>query len=119
MQEYVISEDTTTIGRIGSNDIHILDEMVSGHHAKIICFQNNYFIEDLISTNGTFVNGKRIKKCVLKDRDQLAFGPYKMLFQVDSSTMPHEVSYSNETKIDNVVSLEDTVIPNPVAANDK
>ncbi len=119
MQEYVISEDTTTIGRIGSNDIHILDEMVSGHHAKIICFQNNYFIEDLISTNGTFVNGKRIKKCVLKDRDQLAFGPYKMLFQVDSSAMPHEVSYSNETKIDNVVSLEDTVIPNSVAANDK
>jgi len=119
MQEYVISEDITTIGRIGSNDIHILDEMVSGHHAKIICFQNNYFIEDLISTNGTFVNGKRIKKCVLKDRDQLAFGPYKMLFQVDSSAMPHEVSYSNETMIDNVVSLEDTVIPNSVAANDK
>ncbi len=120
VREYVISETTTTIGRIATNDIHPHDDKVSGHHAKIIRFQNNYFIEDLISTNGTFVNGKRIKKCVLKDGDHIAFGPYKMMFQVDSSSLLHETSEEKENAFgDNVVSLEDTIITGPVAANNK
>jgi len=109
----------TTIGRIGTNDIRLLDEMVSGHHAKIICFQNNYFIEDISSTNGTFVNGKRISKCVLKSGDKIAFGPYKMLFQLDASDHYSDVPGidTQNTSDDSVVSIEDTVISGPVAAN--
>lgn len=120
VHEYVISETITTIGRISANDIYIHDEMVSGHHAKIIRFQNNFFIEDLISTNGTFVNGKRIKKCVLKDGDNIAFGPYKMLFQMDSSALTHETSEEKDNAFsDNVVSFEDTILGGPIAAKNK
>ena len=119
VNEYYISDDITTIGRIETNDIVLQDDMVSGHHAKILRFQNNYFISDLISTNGTFVNGKRVKKCVLKDGDKLAFGPYKMLFHMDTSALLDETPDVNDTADNNVVVLEDTIVRGPIAANNK
>ena len=122
IREYPITEDATTIGRIGTNDVHLLDEMVSGHHAKIIRFQNNFFVEDIASTNGSFVNGKRVRKCVLKDGDKISFGPYKMMFQMDVSDFNYEAPVREQPSaandmIDTVVSNEDTVITGPVAAN--
>ncbi len=119
IHEYIISGNVTSIGRISVNDICINDEMVSGHHAKIIRFQENYFIEDLISTNGTYVNGKRIKKCVLKDGDRLAFGPYKMLFQMNSSLLMNTSTSHKQDTYGSVVSLDDTIIGNPIAVNNK
>jgi len=109
-----------TIGRIGTNDVHLPDEMVSGHHAKIICFQGNYFIEDIASTNGSFVNGKRIRKCVLKDGDKISFGPYKMMFQMEameySGDVP-KIDKSGSSSLDTVVPLDETVISGTMAAN--
>ncbi len=119
VREYPLTEDTTTIGRIGTNDIRLLDEMVSGHHAKIIRFQNNYFIEDITSTNGSFVNGKRIRKCVLKDGDKIAFGPYKMIFHLDVSELTKDIPTLDQVNSNDTIvsSVEDTVISGPVVAN--
>jgi len=115
IKEYVITENTTTVGRIVSNDIYLSNEMVSGHHAKILKVQNNYFLEDVGSTNGTFVNGKRLRKCVLKDGDKVTFGLYKMVFQVDSSSIMQDNFVGSDSAISakdgNVVALGDTVIP--------
>ena len=118
VQEFVISDNVCSIGRIQSNEIHIKDEMVSGHHSKIIRFQNNYFIEDLASTNGTFVNGKRIKKCVLKDGDKISFGRYKMLFQMDASALIHELPKNNDASNEKSITVNDTVISGSAAVND-
>ena len=118
VREYPITEDATTIGRIGTNDIRLKDEMVSGHHAKIIRFQNNYFIEDIVSTNGSFVNGRRIRKCVLKNGDKISFGPYRMMFQIDTSEYSSEAPPTDTAgSSDTVVSIEDTIIGGPAAAN--
>jgi len=119
VREYALSSDTTTLGRIATNDIRLLDEMVSGHHAKIIRFQSNYFIEDIASTNGSFVNGKRVRKCVLKDGDKISFGPYKLMFQMDVEEFANEPVFDKSATSTNetVVSIEDTVISGPVAAN--
>ncbi len=117
--EYAIKNDATTLGRIASNDIKLSDDMVSGHHAKIIRFQNNYFIEDITSTNGTFVNGKRIRKCVLKDGDKISFGPYRLVFKIDdefAAETAFDRSSPNNTN-DSIVSVEDTIISGPAAAN--
>ena len=123
VKEYVISENLTTIGRIVSNDIHIAHEMVSGHHAKIIKVQNNYFLEDVNSTNGTYINGKRLRKCVLKDGDKITFGLYKMTFQVDSGSLMDEKPSDNDSSDDtrdnidaNVVALGDTIITKSTVA---
>ncbi|MBN2351809.1 MAG: FHA domain-containing protein [Spirochaetales bacterium] len=51
-----------TIGREPENTIHIEDSMVSRYHALVQKIKNAYFIKDLDSTNGTFVNGHEIPK---------------------------------------------------------
>lgn len=118
VREYSLGDDTTTLGRIATNNIRLLDEMVSGHHAKIIRFQNNYFIEDIASTNGSFVNGKRVRKCVLKDGDKISFGPYKLMFQMDSEDGSGPLFDQSSTSTnEKVISVEDTVIGGPIAAN--
>lgn len=119
VREYDIKHDTTSLGRIGTNDIRLLDEMVSGHHAKVICFQSNYFIEDIASTNGTFVNGKRIRKCVLKDGDKVSFGPYKLMFQLNAEEFANDPAFdvTATNTSDTIISVEDAVITGPLAAN--
>jgi hypothetical protein len=61
---------TFTIGRSASNSIVLNDEMVSRHHAEMIVMDNGQvFLRDLDSSNGTFVNGNRIKECYLNKGD--------------------------------------------------
>ncbi len=61
IKELKIDQDEIIIGRDSGNDVQIDNAAVSREHAKIIRGPNYYLIEDLNSTNGTFVNGKKIK----------------------------------------------------------
>lgn len=81
---YDVTKDVTTIGRIPSNDIHVEVSSVSMHHAKVISFHGNFFLEDLHSTNGTLVNGHRVNKCVLKSGDKISFARVNMEYRVDN-----------------------------------
>jgi len=65
---------SVTIGRSEDNDVHIPDHTVSSHHAKIFTYLNASYIEDLHSSNGTFINGKRIEKHTLKPGDVVTVG---------------------------------------------
>ena len=65
LAEYNMSKERYTIGRLPDNDIRIDNAAVSGHHALIINILNDSFLEDLNSTNGTYVNGRLIKKHAL------------------------------------------------------
>lgn len=70
-----------TIGRKHVNDLHLDDLSVSGSHAKILTVGNDSFIEDLNSTNGTFINGNRINKSQLKNNDEIKIGEYQLRYQ--------------------------------------
>ncbi|WP_422444995.1 FHA domain-containing protein [Thermoanaerobacterium sp. DL9XJH110] len=73
--------NVNTIGRAGDSDIIIEDPYLSSKHALIARRGRRMIIEDLHSTNGTFVNGKRVKKPVaLKDRDEIVLGGKKFIF---------------------------------------
>lgn len=64
-----------TIGRKDENSIVLSDQHVSGNHARIIVRNNGLFIEDLNSTNGTYLNGTKIKgKVRLSNKDQIKIG---------------------------------------------
>jgi len=80
MAEYNMNKERYTIGRLPDSDVHIDNPAVSGHHSLIINILNDSFLEDLNSTNGTYVNGKMIKKHVLQHDDIITVGHHQMRF---------------------------------------
>ena len=80
------------IGRRSSNDIQIQNLAVSGRHARIIMAMSDTFLEDLGSTNGTYVNGRLIKKQLLKDGDEIIIGKYRLVFFSASDLKQNQLS---------------------------
>ncbi len=80
MAEYNMSKERYTIGRLPDNDVRIDNPAVSGHHSLIINILNDSFLEDLNSTNGTYVNGKLIKKHALQHGDVITIGHHQLRF---------------------------------------
>jgi hypothetical protein len=85
IKEVQITKDKTTLGRRPYNDIVIDNLAVSGEHAVLQMVGADVFIEDLNSTNGTYINGKAIKKQLLTHNDTVEIGKYKIKFLVDES----------------------------------
>jgi hypothetical protein len=75
-----MSKERYTIGRLPDNDVRIDNPAVSGHHSLIINILNDSFLEDLNSTNGTYVNGKLIKKHALQHGDVITIGHHQLRF---------------------------------------
>jgi len=75
-----MSKERYTLGRLPDNDVRIDNAAVSGHHALIINILNDSFLEDLNSTNGTYVNGKLIKKHALQHGDVITIGHHHLRF---------------------------------------
>lgn len=83
MQEHYILNDNITLGRSSKNDIVIKDKFVSKNHLIFLEDNDSYFIEDLGSANGTFVNGVRIEPnnpVKLYDNDKIGVGFIQFIF---------------------------------------
>jgi hypothetical protein len=74
------NKEFITIGRNMKNDIQIDNLAVSNFHAHIVCQLRHYFVEDLGSTNGTFVNERKIGKWALTDNDAIMIGKHSIVF---------------------------------------
>ena len=83
IKEVQITKDKTTLGRRPYNDIVIDNLAVSGEHAVLQMVGGDVFIEDLNSTNGTYINGKAVKKQLLTHNDTVEIGKYKIKYLVD------------------------------------
>jgi predicted component of type VI protein secretion system len=88
IKEIRLTKDETTFGRKPTNDIVIDHATVSGFHGKIVKSGDGYVVEDLNSTNGTFINGNRIKTGVLKDRDQIGVARHILEFFAADDPLP-------------------------------
>lgn len=75
-----LEEKDTFIGRVSQCRVQLQFENTSRLHARISCRDEEYQIEDLESTNGTFVNGVQVQKCVLRNNDQIQIGDANILF---------------------------------------
>jgi pSer/pThr/pTyr-binding forkhead associated (FHA) protein len=104
LREYPLTKERITIGRKPDNDIQIDNLAVSGQHALIITILNDSFLEDLGSTNGTYVNGKLIKKHALQNGDVVSVGK-------------HELKYINEQASTSESDFEKTMIIRPGMAD--
>jgi predicted component of type VI protein secretion system len=105
LKEIPLTKERTTIGRKPHNDIQIDNLAISGEHAVVITILNDSFLEDLGSTNGTFVNGQSVKKHFLKNGDTIELGKYRLKFV---SELPQQTSNAD---------FEKTMILRPGAAH--
>ena len=85
IKEVQLTKDRTTLGRRPYNDIVIDNLAVSGEHAVMQMSGSEVHIEDLNSTNGSYVNGKAIKKHLLQNGDVIEVGKYKIKFIGDTA----------------------------------
>ena len=85
--EYPLDKETLTIGRKPNNDITVENLAVSGHHARVITILQDSFLEDLNSTNGTYVNGKLIQKHALQHGDVVKIGKHELLYSNEETAM--------------------------------
>jgi len=95
LAEYNMTKERYTIGRLPDNDIRIDNAAVSGHHSLIINILNDSFLEDLNSTNGTYVNGKLIKKHALQHGDVITAGHHQLRY-VDDQVEETEAETDDE-----------------------
>ncbi len=98
LAEYNMSKERYTLGRLPDNDVRVDNPAVSGHHALIINILNDSFLEDLNSTNGTYVNGKLIKKHALQHGDVVTIGHHHLRF-VDSQVEGTEPDEFEKTMV--------------------
>jgi hypothetical protein len=90
LAEYNMTKERYTVGRLPDNDIRIDNAAVSGHHSLLINILNDSFLEDLNSTNGTYVNGKLIKKHALQHGDVITVGHHQLRYVDDQAQQQPE-----------------------------
>jgi DNA repair exonuclease SbcCD ATPase subunit len=79
---HVLGKKLTSIGRTEDNDLAIDTKFISRHHAQMLAGPNFTVLEDLGSTNGVYVNNRRISKQTLKDGDQVTIGKTRFRFVI-------------------------------------
>jgi pSer/pThr/pTyr-binding forkhead associated (FHA) protein len=90
IDEFELTKEALTIGRRPTNDIIIDNLAVSGLHAKVLTILKDSFLEDLNSTNGTYVNGSLIKKHALQNGDIISIVKYQLKFINESKPIDEE-----------------------------
>jgi len=104
VDERELEQGSLSIGRNHDNALSIDDPAVSSHHAQIVTVFDSSYVEDLGSTNGTFINGKQVKMHTLHNGDVLTLGHYQILFQ---SKMVAAVQDANLTTMIDASQLEE------------
>ncbi|MEN7344002.1 MAG: FHA domain-containing protein [Pseudomonadota bacterium] len=93
LAEYNMTKERYTIGRLPDNDVRIDNPSVSGHHCLIINILNDSFLEDLNSTNGTYVGGKLIKKHALQHGDTITIGHHQLRYVDAQNADPEQEEF--------------------------
>jgi predicted component of type VI protein secretion system len=88
VQEVELGAVRTTIGRHPHNDIVIGHQAVSARHAAVTRSDGVIMLEDLDSSNGTFLNGQRIERAVLADGDCVAIANYSLTYSAQATVPP-------------------------------
>ena len=110
IKEVQLTKDRTTLGRRPYNDIVIDNLAVSGEHAVLQMTGNEVYLEDLNSTNGTYINGKAVKKQLLQNNDTVEIGKYKIKYMNEAPGATYE-----KTLIMKAGSVPPPVVPRPSA----
>ena len=83
-----LDQERITLGRRADNDVCLPHPAVSGEHAAVVTLLADSFLEDLGSTNGTYVNGQLVQKHFLRDGDMIELGRQRLVYLADDSARP-------------------------------
>ncbi len=86
-QRYQINKEKITFGKQEDNDLVINDEFISRHHGEIYFRNGEFFIRDLGSKNGTFINGKRVQGSILASGSRIETGNTGFDFLLSEDTV--------------------------------
>ena len=106
LKEIPLDEPQLTIGRKPDNDLMIDNPAVSGHHARVVKEEGGFFIEDLGSTNGTFLNDAKVQKQKLKNTDRISVGKHSLIFQDETAPSPPPPPPPKESESDKTMILD-------------
>jgi pSer/pThr/pTyr-binding forkhead associated (FHA) protein len=109
LAEYNMTKERYTIGRLPDNDIRVDNAAVSGHHSLIINILNDSFLEDLNSTNGTYVNGKLVKKHALQHGDVITAGHHQLRYVDDQGDVAVEDEFEKTMVIEPSGQMEEQI----------
>ncbi|MFH0812930.1 MAG: FHA domain-containing protein [Pseudomonadota bacterium] len=98
IKEFPLDKDALTIGRTDDNDLKIDNMAVSGHHAKLIRENGDFVLIDLNSLNGTYVNGQKVSKWILKNNDLITVGKHTIIFQDERAAKKPLLTSTSEIK---------------------
>jgi serine phosphatase RsbU (regulator of sigma subunit)/pSer/pThr/pTyr-binding forkhead associated (FHA) protein len=113
-QRFALERDGTLIGRQPDAAIYLESLAVSRQHARVTCEGESWFVEDLGSSNGTFVNGARVHgRAPLTERDLLQIGPYVLNLRAETEERPPEADHIIRAQIDVASSNQTLYTQNP------
>ena len=98
IKEIPLDKPAITVGRKPDNDVVIDNPAISSHHCKVVMKGDTYYVEDLESTNGTFVNEKRVVKSGLHDQDVIGVAKHALVF-IDDRAKPEEAGGADKTMV--------------------
>ncbi|PKN68899.1 MAG: hypothetical protein CVU52_09820 [Deltaproteobacteria bacterium HGW-Deltaproteobacteria-10] len=126
IQEKILDQEVTTIGRKPDNNLVIDNQAVSGYHAHIIAEGDTVTLKDLSSLNGTYVNGQKVSKAELFNGDVILIGVHTLNFSSDKNRQEDTKSFAvrgrsmDETMViapddqKKILTAADKSIPEPV-----
>lgn len=107
LTEVPLDKDLITVGRKPDNTIHIDNLAVSGFHAKIYREGDTFILEDMGSLNGTFVNGVKVSKHLLRNNDSALIGKHVLCFVLPAAAENVERTISvRNVKMDETLVLD-------------
>jgi pSer/pThr/pTyr-binding forkhead associated (FHA) protein len=81
IQEFPLGEAPLTIGRTEGNDVHIDHPTISGRHARVEPTAEGFVLTDLGSRNGSFLNGRKVARAILRPNDWISLGSHVLIFK--------------------------------------
>ncbi len=119
LKEVELDKQQLVIGRDEKNGIHLDDLSVSRRHALLSCALDEYFIEDLGSTNGTLLNDRPVTKHILKSGDLLRIGEYVLSFERAEPDLMIDDEDPEKTQVIRTVAPKPRQSPPPISVTPK
>ena len=96
--DFPVAQGRIILGRTSDNDIQIESKFVSRHHAQIVTYGPESVLEDLNSTNGIYINGKRVKKHRLKHGDVFVIGEHEIMYVQEEQEVPEDAEEAEQAE---------------------